>query len=89
VKTEHEGGHSFIITVTILQARGLTPCDKSGLADGYCIVNVGKKSKKTQIIKRSLSPIWNESLTFNVGVMPLSVMVEVYDWNRFSQRALH
>lgn len=73
------------MSVYVIQARGLVAHDPSGFCDPYCLVVVHKKSKKTKIQKRTLSPIWNERLSFPCHMAPNEITVQVYDWNRFTQ----
>ena len=123
----------FILSVFIRQARGLVPCDNGG-SDPYCVVSVMAQGqvqrRKTQVVKRSLSPLWNERVVFSImapiqtvlasigqhapdelhpsssssqqqqthgqvwyesmlgswkAVLPEEVVIDVYDWNRFTQ----
>jgi stromal membrane-associated protein len=50
------------LAVTIVKAKDLVPRDKTGTSDPYCVVSIGKVSKKTKVIKKSVNPVWNEKL---------------------------
>lgn len=63
------------VEVTLLLAKDLPPADKSGLCDPFVEITflpesvfplTGKKSSKTQIHKRTRSPIFNEEFRFPV-----------------------
>ena len=77
----------FCIAVTIVQARGLQPHDRSGFSDPYCVITVGRKSKKTKPQKRTLSPLWHETMLFNCNQLPREFTIDIFDWNRFSQHS--
>ncbi|XP_071707516.1 protein C2-DOMAIN ABA-RELATED 4-like [Rutidosis leptorrhynchoides] len=52
-------------------------------SDPYVIIRMGKQKLKTKVVKRNLTPVWDEDLTLSV-VDPLPVKLEVYDRDLFS-----
>ena len=58
---------SGILKILAASASGLAAADKNGLADPYVQVKRGKVTKKTKVIMKTLSPVWEESLDFNTG----------------------
>ncbi|KAL9657032.1 hypothetical protein ABK040_014580 [Willaertia magna] len=53
-----------VLEVKIIGASNLVPMDRNGFSDPYVIVSYGETQYKTSIIKKSLSPQWNETFTF-------------------------
>ncbi|KAF9922420.1 hypothetical protein FBU30_007442 [Linnemannia zychae] len=55
-------GYSGRLTITVIEAEGLTGVDKSGLSDPYVKVHVnGEHVLKTKVKKETLTPNWSES----------------------------
>jgi len=73
------------IHIEVLEGRNLIPMDSDGQSDPYCVIIVGEKKKKTKAVRHTLFPKWeNEHYDFNVDKNLGSVIIEVYDWDRFS-----
>ncbi|MED6199243.1 putative ADP-ribosylation factor GTPase-activating protein agd11, variant 2 [Stylosanthes scabra] len=53
-------------------------------SDPYVVLSLGDQSVKTRVIKKSLNPVWNESLMLSIpeNIPPLKVCV--YDKDKFS-----
>lgn len=55
--------------IGVLEARTLLPADSTGWSDPYCVVSIGtqkfKKIHKTQYVKRTLNPQWNDIFIYN------------------------
>ena len=66
------GGGLFTLTARVIGAQGLTVQDMNGYSDPYtelCLITPGVKEKKgdkkkTKVVKKNLSPEWNETITF-------------------------
>ncbi|XP_043537059.1 myoferlin-like, partial [Chiloscyllium plagiosum] len=79
----------------IYQARGLLPTDISSSADPYIQVSLLHQSKRTDIIRGTLNPIWDQTLIFEeveiygnlreVVECPPFVSLELFDSNRASK----
>lgn len=59
------------LKVCIKEAKDLLPCDFNGLSDPYVKLYLepdqDKSSKqKTKVVKKSLSPVWNEEFTYKI-----------------------
>ena len=54
--------------------------DLTGSSDPFCKLVLNGKSQKTNVIKESLNPEWNESFDFEFTT-DASLLVEVYDWD--------
>jgi len=59
-------GEKRMITVEVIQARGVPPMDSNGTTDAYVIVKVGKKRRTTKTEFRTLKPDWRESFSFQL-----------------------
>ncbi|EGG19762.1 ankyrin repeat-containing protein [Cavenderia fasciculata] len=71
--------------VSVMEGRNLIPMDSDGQSDPYCVVIVGEKKKRTKAVRHKLNPKWeNEHYEFTIDPTTHSLLVEVYDWDRFS-----
>ena len=79
---------SGVLRVKLTHALGLKSMDSNGYSDPYCKVSFGKQTHKSQIVKKSLNPRWDETYTFR-GNYPDFVNgvlnVECWDWDRLSR----
>ncbi|KAJ8481696.1 hypothetical protein ONZ45_g15219 [Pleurotus djamor] len=74
------------IRITLAGASGLAKRDFLGLPDPFAVLTVdGEQTNTTGIIKRSLSPVWNE--TYQVSAKPTaSISIQVFDHRKFRKR---
>eukprot|EP00756_Hemistasia_phaeocysticola_P065302 Hpha_TRINITY_DN8465_c0_g1::TRINITY_DN8465_c0_g1_i1::g.34554::m.34554 len=86
-----------MVSVSVIRAKGILAMDQSHTSDPYVevqIVQAGETLVKTQVLKSTLTPEWNE--TFMVKVPDggkilrdgLTVNFTMRDWNRFSQNCV-
>ncbi len=85
------GSSTFTLRAFLFQARNLFGCDDSGLSDPFARVIISEKCQQTRIIKETLSPVWDTTLTFNdvtlhlpldqIKMEPPMVIVEIFDWD--------
>jgi len=77
------------LTVKIDQANVIA-ADHSGTSDPYVkVILRGQEVKKTDVIKKTLNPIWNETFTVPIAErMSNRLMFEVYDWNQIEKDEL-
>lgn len=54
--------------VKVLEGEGIPKMDKNGLADPYCALSLaGRKDvKKTEVLKKTLTPAWNQEFQFPI-----------------------
>lgn len=66
-----------ILTVHVVEARDLKPMDVDGTSDPYVSIEIENQRIETNYKKSTLSPVWNESFTFEIahGKDPLKVTV--------------
>uniref|UniRef100_A0A6B2KXY0 Ras-GAP domain-containing protein n=1 Tax=Arcella intermedia TaxID=1963864 RepID=A0A6B2KXY0_9EUKA len=65
------------------KADGLTPMDTAGLADPFLVINFGNKKEKTVTQKRTLSPQWPKSISFEIPADSKGTFyIEIYSDNR-------
>ena len=62
----------MILRVSINQAEHLPGMDLSGLSDPFCKVVFDGKTQKTNVIRETLDPEWNESFDFEYKVKNIS-----------------
>ncbi|CCH61524.1 hypothetical protein TBLA_0E04720 [Henningerozyma blattae CBS 6284] len=67
----------------IISAEGLMSADRNGKSDPFARVFVdGRKAFKTEVVKKTLSPVWNATAKIAVPSRRYSQLVlEVFDWD--------
>ncbi|XP_027358769.1 protein QUIRKY [Abrus precatorius] len=55
------------LIVEVVDAHNLVPKDGHGTSSPYVVVDFYGQRKKTRTAVRDLNPVWNETLSFNVG----------------------
>ncbi|GME76262.1 unnamed protein product [Ambrosiozyma monospora] len=73
-----------ILDLAIVSAKGLHANDRGGTSDPYATVVVdGKEVYKTQTIKKTIDPVWNENVTVAVPSRTRTeIQIKVYDWDQ-------
>ena len=66
-----------ILSVHVVEARDLKPMDMDGTSDPYVILEIEDQKIETNYKKSTLSPVWNESFTFEIshGRDPLHIVI--------------
>ena len=77
--------HGSILTVHVVEARELAPMDVDGSSDPYAILKIEDQVIETNVKSHTLSPVWNESFTFDImhGKEPLKIVI--MDKDRFGK----
>ncbi|KAL1338606.1 hypothetical protein HN51_033223 [Arachis hypogaea] len=55
------------LIVEVVDARNLLPKDGHGTSSPYVVIDFYGQRRKTHTVLRDLNPVWNETLSFNVG----------------------
>ena len=55
------------LLVQVIEARGLRALDPDELSDPYVRLQLGKHRLKTQVMRKTLSPFWDEEFNFWIG----------------------
>ena len=71
----------FEVHVIVHEAKKLIAADRGGTSDPYCFIKVEKQEFKTEIVKKSLSPVWNETFDFTARVSTKALVFELYDYD--------
>lgn len=89
INVSHKGN---VLTVEVKEGASLLPMDTNGLSDPYSQVRIfpdrtDKTKKKTKTIKATLTPVWNETFTYDINANEgdKRVVIEVWDWDRTSR----
>ncbi|XP_008803167.1 C2 and GRAM domain-containing protein At1g03370-like [Phoenix dactylifera] len=67
------------LVVHVIEARNLLAMDLNGLSDPYVKLQLGKQRAKTKVVKKNLSPVWDEEFSFRVGDLSEELTVCVLD----------
>ncbi|KAJ5068616.1 c2 domain-containing protein [Anaeramoeba ignava] len=76
--------------IDIRKARGLPSGDIGGLSDPFCQFSVAGIEFKTNIIKNTLYPVWNESFHL-INQEPFNlrkIIIDVYDYDKMKKNTL-
>eukprot|EP00002_Diphylleia_rotans_P001016 TRINITY_DN10556_c0_g1_i10.p1 TRINITY_DN10556_c0_g1~~TRINITY_DN10556_c0_g1_i10.p1 ORF type:complete len:1388 (+),score=278.91 TRINITY_DN10556_c0_g1_i10:174-4166(+) len=72
------------VSFEAISGRGLAIKDVTGKSDPYLKIKCGKQELKTKIIMESLDPVWNQSFPFLIEKRETMILVECWDFDRFS-----
>jgi len=76
-----------VVRVELLDGQGIHGADRGGKSDPFAVFELnGQRVHKSQTIKKTLTPVWNE--TFSVQVpsrVAANFTVEIFDWNQIEQ----
>ncbi|KAL2913662.1 Tricalbin-2 [Polyrhizophydium stewartii] len=75
--------NSGVLNIDIVEAKNLMSADTNGFSDPYCVVNLnGSRIHKTKVLKRTLNPVFNESIQAVVkSRLRSTVEVQLMDWD--------
>ncbi|KAM0920958.1 hypothetical protein ACQ4PT_007187 [Festuca glaucescens] len=71
------------LCVHVLEARGLSAIYLNGSSDPYVRLQLGRRRAKTTVVKRSLSPAWDEAFGFLVADVAEDLVVSVLNEDRY------
>ncbi len=78
--------------VKVISATGLLALDTNNLSDPYTVISVGKTSFSTRVIRKTLSPVWDETFVFDSKLVVNAkesgqgyVHLRLFDWDQFSK----
>jgi hypothetical protein len=71
------------LCVHVLEARGLPAIYLNGSSDPYVRLQLGRRRAKTTVVKRSLSPAWDEEFGFLVADVAEDLVVSVLNEDRY------
>lgn len=78
---------AVILRIGVLAARDLAAGDKDGFSDPYAVIRVANKKYETEVIKKSLNPVWNSSFDIKLSEanVPQHITITVWDEDRFGR----
>ncbi|KAK7363875.1 hypothetical protein VNO77_06035 [Canavalia gladiata] len=71
------------LVVRVIEVKNLIAMDSNGLGDLCVRVQLGKQKFKTKVVKKNMTPIWDEQFTFWVDDLKESLVITVLDEDRF------
>jgi len=84
---EEEDDPDKVLNVYVQSASNLPGADRGKKADPYCVVTWQDEKHKTLKIRKTLTPVWNQKLIFELAEgWERSVMkFELFDWDLFTK----
>ncbi|XP_044436014.1 C2 and GRAM domain-containing protein At1g03370 isoform X1 [Triticum aestivum] len=76
-------GSPMKLLVRVLEARGLLPVHLNGSSDPFVKLQLGKRRAKTAVVKKSLTPAWDEEFSFLVGDVTEELSVSVLNEDKY------
>ncbi|KAK2652645.1 hypothetical protein Ddye_012501 [Dipteronia dyeriana] len=71
------------LTVRVIEARNIPAMDLNGFSDPYVRLQLGKQRSRTKVVKKSLSPSWEEEFIFKVDDLSEELVVSVLDEDKY------
>ena len=72
-----------MLTVHVVEARDLKPLDYDQTSDPYVILTIENQRIQTNFKKATITPVWNESFTFDISQGREQLLVEIFDKDTF------
>lgn len=78
------------LRVHVRRAEGLKKTDRSGKTDPYARFTVGRVSAQTAHLRKTLDPVWDETLELHLDALPLNkrMTIDMFDWERVGKDEL-
>ncbi|KAJ1492099.1 C2 domain-containing protein [Baffinella frigidus] len=70
-----------LLKVKVVKADDIIAADRGGTSDAYAIVDFSGLKRQTQVVKKSLTPSWDETFEFECGRPNGRLLIEVYDYD--------
>jgi hypothetical protein len=81
-----KGDWSGKLSVDVIEAQDLPPCDSNGLSDPYVLLSCGSETAKTKTEMRTLAPKWkDEKHVLHVASVTLALELSMWDWDTTSE----
>ena len=77
------GAERISFTVHVIRARNLAKMDLRGKSDPYVVLRCGDAEHKTEVVKKSLAPEWQDArFQFDDVQSSGGMTAEMFDWDR-------
>lgn len=73
--------------ISVIEAKNLAAMDRSGTSDPYCVLKsqFNKQHYKTKVMKKNLTPKWEQTFSFFTSVTEGQVYLKIQDRDLFSK----
>jgi len=72
-----------LLIIRLLRGTDLPNMDLVGRTDAYATFLLGDRKCRSKAVRNSLNPVWNETLSLNVRSLKESLILKLYDEDRF------
>jgi len=76
---DESGPPPNLIEVKVIEAEDVIAADRGGTSDPYAIVEFRGIKKQTKVIKKTLTPKWNETFQFEIGKPSGVLTIDLFD----------
>ncbi|XP_049851610.1 myosin light chain kinase A-like isoform X2 [Schistocerca gregaria] len=75
-----------ILYVNVIEGRNLSAMDRGCTSDPYCVLKstFNKQVFKTSVVKKNLSPVWNQQFKFYTTQLSGHISIRVWDYDRWT-----
>eukprot|EP00322_Chrysochromulina_rotalis_P006188 CAMPEP_0115842690 /NCGR_PEP_ID=MMETSP0287-20121206/7929_1 /TAXON_ID=412157 /ORGANISM="Chrysochromulina rotalis, Strain UIO044" /LENGTH=278 /DNA_ID=CAMNT_0003296365 /DNA_START=10 /DNA_END=847 /DNA_ORIENTATION=- len=74
-----------LLIIRLLRATNLPSMDMLGTTDAFCEFTLGERNAKSKVVRNSLNPSWNETLSINVRSLNETLVLKMLDADRFGK----
>lgn len=71
------------LVVRVIEARNIPAMDQNGYSDPYVRLQLGRQRFKTKVVRKSLSPSWEEEFSFKVEDLKDELVISVLDEDKY------
>ncbi|PWA03148.1 hypothetical protein BB558_000658 [Smittium angustum] len=81
---EESLANNGVLSLNLVSGHNLPGADSSGTSDPYVVISVnGTKVFKSETKKKTINPIWNEKVSFNIRNRKwMTLTADIFDWNQ-------
>ncbi|URD82275.1 GRAM domain containing protein [Musa troglodytarum] len=81
IKVDTQGTPAYVVKLELLAAKNLVGANLNGTSDPYAIITCGEQKRFSSMVPGSRNPIWGEEFNFFADILPVQIIVTIYDWD--------
>ena len=72
------------LLIKIISGKSLMACDSNNLSDPYCCIFFDGQEYRTDVIWKTLNPVWNQQFNIPITGVSKDIQIGVYDSDKYS-----